>query len=182
MKGQHQKTIRTLLSSVREYKKASLWCPVFVVLEVLMEVLVPGVMALIIDKGINGGSINYILKVGAVLILMSMLALFFGIMAGTNAAKASAGMAGNLRMDMFHHIQDFSFANIDRFSSSSLETRLTTDDQCTERISDGHPDCNPWTYHAGIRSGHGAGNQQGSVHDFFYHTSHPRVRAFFHCD
>lgn len=127
MKGQHQKTIRTLLSSVREYKKASLWCPVFVVLEVLMEVLVPGVMALIIDKGINGGSINYILKVGAVLILMSMLALFFGIMAGTNAAKASAGMAGNLRMDMFHHIQDFSFANIDRFSSSSLVTRLTTD-------------------------------------------------------
>lgn len=76
MKGQHQKTIRTLLSSVREYKKASLWCPVFVVLEVLMEVLVPGVMALIIDKGINGGSINYILKVGAVLILMSMLAVF----------------------------------------------------------------------------------------------------------
>lgn len=65
-----------MLSSVREYKKASLWCPVFVVLEVLMEVLVPGVMALIIDKGINGGSINYILKVGAVLILMSMLALF----------------------------------------------------------------------------------------------------------
>ena len=87
MKGQHQKTIRTLLSSVREYKKASLWCPVFVVLEVLMEVLVPGVMALIIDKGINGGSINYILKVGAVLILMSMLALFFGIMAGTNAVS-----------------------------------------------------------------------------------------------
>ena len=169
MKGQHQKTIRTLLSSVREYKKASLWCPVFVVLEVLMEVLVPGVMALIIDKGINGGSINYILKVGAVLILMSMLALFFGIMAGTNAAKASAGMAGNLRMDMFHHIQDFSFADHGC-------------DQCTERISDGHPDCNPWTYHAGVRSGHGAGNQQGSVHDFFYHTSHPRVRAFFHCD
>ena len=127
MKGQHQKTIRTLLSSVREYKKASLWCPVFVVLEVLMEVLVPGVMALIIDKGINGGSINYILKVGAVLILMSMLALFFGIMAGTNAAKASAGMAKNLRKDMFYRIQDFSFANIDRFSPSSLVTRLTTD-------------------------------------------------------
>ncbi len=127
MKGQHQKTIRTLLSSVREYKKASLWCPVFVVLEVLMEVLVPGVMALIIDRGINGGSIHYILKVGLVLIIMSMLALFFGIMAGTNAAKASAGMAKNLRKDMFYRIQDFSFANIDRFSPSSLVTRLTTD-------------------------------------------------------
>ncbi|SFS21145.1 ATP-binding cassette, subfamily B [Enterocloster citroniae] len=125
--GQHKKTIRTLLSSVREYKKPSLRCPVFVVLEVLMEVLVPGVMALIIDRGINGGSIHYILKVGLVLIIMSMLALFFGIMAGTNAAKASAGMAKNLRKDMFYRIQDFSFANIDRFSPSSLVTRLTTD-------------------------------------------------------
>lgn len=101
----------------------------FVVLEVLMEVLVPGVMALIIDKGINGGSISYILKVGAILVVMSMLALFFGIMAGTNAAKASAGMAKNLRKDMFHHVQDFSFANIDRFSPSSLVTRLTTNVQ-----------------------------------------------------
>ncbi len=127
MIGQHKKTIRTLLSSVREYKKPSFRCPVFVVLEVLMEVLVPGVMALIIDRGINGGSIHYILKVGLVLIIMSMLALFFGIMAGTNAAKASAGMAKNLRKDMFYRIQDFSFANIDRFSPSSLVTRLTTD-------------------------------------------------------
>lgn len=127
MKGQHRKTIRALMASVREYKRPSLLCPVFVVLEVLMEVLVPGVMALIIDKGINGGSVSYILKVGAVLIIMSMMALFFGIMAGTNAAKASAGMAGNLRKDMFHHVQDFSFANIDRFSPSSLVTRLTTD-------------------------------------------------------
>lgn len=127
MKGQHRKTIRALMASVREYKRPSLLCPVFVVLEVLMEVLVPGVMALIIDKGINGGSVSFILKVGAVLIVMSMLALFFGIMAGTNAAKASAGMAGNLRKDMFHHVQDFSFANIDRFSPSSLVTRLTTD-------------------------------------------------------
>lgn len=127
MIGQHKKTIRTLLSSVREYKKPSLRCPVFVVLEVLMEVLVPGVMALIIDRGINGGSTHYILKVGLVLIIMSMLALFFGIMAGTNAAKASAGMAKNLRKDMFYRIQDFSFANIDRFSPSSLVTRLTTD-------------------------------------------------------
>ena len=127
MIGQHKKTIRTLLSSVREYKKPSLRCPVFVVLEVLMEVLVPGVMALIIDRGINGGSIHYILKVGLVLIIMSMLALFFGIMAGTNAAKASAGMAKNLRKDMFYRIQGFSFANIDRFSPSSLVTRLTTD-------------------------------------------------------
>lgn len=115
MIGQHKKTIRTLLSSVREYKKPSLRCPVFVVLEVLMEVLVPGVMALIIDRGINGGSIHYILKVGLVLIIMSMLALFFGIMAGTNAAKASAGMAKNLRKDMFYRIQDFSFANLTGF-------------------------------------------------------------------
>ena len=127
MKGQHQKTVRALLGSVREYKKPSLLCPVFVVLEVLMEVLVPGVMALMIDKGMSGGSIGYILKIGAVLLVMSMMALVFGILAGTNAARASAGMARNLRKDMFHHIQEFSFSNIDRFSPSSLVTRLTTD-------------------------------------------------------
>ena len=78
MKGQHQKTVRALLGSVREYKKPSLLCPVFVVLEVLMEVLVPGVMALMIDKGMSGGSIGYILKIGAVLLVMSMMALVFG--------------------------------------------------------------------------------------------------------
>lgn len=127
MKGQHQKTVRALLGSVREYKKPSLLCPVFVVLEVLMEVLVPGVMALMIDKGMSGGSIGYILKIGAVLLVMSMMALVFGILAGANAARASAGMARNLRKDMFHHIQEFSFSNIDRFSPSSLVTRLTTD-------------------------------------------------------
>lgn len=127
VKGQHQKTVRALLGSVREYKKPSLLCPVFVVLEVLMEVLVPGVMALMIDKGMSGGSIGYILKIGAVLLVMSMMALVFGILAGTNAARASAGMARNLRKDMFHHIQEFSFSNIDRFSPSSLVTRLTTD-------------------------------------------------------
>ena len=73
MKGQHQKTVRALLGSVREYKKPSLLCPVFVVLEVLMEVLVPGVMALMIDKGMSGGSIGYILRIGAVLLVMSMM-------------------------------------------------------------------------------------------------------------
>ena len=82
MKGQHQKTVRALLGSVREYKNPSLLCPVFVVLEVLMEVLVPGVMALMIDKGMSGGSISYILKIGAVLLVMSMMALVFGILAG----------------------------------------------------------------------------------------------------
>lgn len=80
-----------------------------------MEVLVPGVMALMIDKGMSGGSIGYILKIGAVLLVMSMMALVFGILAGTNAARASAGMARNLRKDMFHHIQEFSFPILTAF-------------------------------------------------------------------
>ena len=182
MKGQHQKTVRALLGSVREYKKPSLLCPVFVVLEVLMEVLVPGVMALMIDKGMSGGSIGYILKIGAVLLVMSMMALVFGILAGTNAARASAGMARNLRKDMFHHIQEFSFSNIDRFSPSSLVTRLTTDItnvqnayQMVIRIAiRGH--------HALFCADYGYGNQQGAFHHLFYRAANPGSGALLHCD
>ena len=167
MKGQHQKTVRALLGSVREYKKPSLLCPVFVVLEVLMEVLVPGVMALMIDKGMSGGSIGYILKIGAVLLVMSMMALVFGILAGTNAARASAGMARNLRKDMFHHIQEFSFSNIDRFSPSSLVTRLTTDITNVQNA---------------FCADYGYGNQQGAFHHLFYRAANPGSGALLHCD
>lgn len=118
---------KKLFESIREYKKESILAPVFVVLEVLMEVLIPLLMANIIDVGIAGGDMGYIVKVGLLLVVMAMLALFFGARAGKYAAIGAAGYAKNLRHDIFYKIQDFSFGNIDHFSTSSLVTRLTTD-------------------------------------------------------
>ena len=116
---------RRLFQSVREFKKESVLSPVFVILEVLMEVLIPLMMAKIIDVGIMNGDMGYIIGMGAVLV--AMLALFFGVKAGNYAAKAGAGYAKNLRHDIFYKIQQFSFKNIDRFSTPGLVTRLTTD-------------------------------------------------------
>ena len=118
---------RKLLQSVREYKKESILAPILVALEVLMEVLIPLMMAKIIDVGMVQGDMGYIVKVGLMLVVMAMLALFFGAKAGQLAAVAAAGYAKNLRHDIFYKIQDFSFGNIDHFSTSSLVTRLTTD-------------------------------------------------------
>ena len=118
---------RKLFRSIREYKKESILAPVFVVLEVFMEVLIPLLMANIIDIGIANGDMGYITKMGILLVVMAMLALFFGAIAGNMAAKGAAGYAKNLRHDIFYKIQDFSFKNIDKFSTSSLVTRLTTD-------------------------------------------------------
>ena len=118
---------RKLLRSVREYKRQSFLTPVLVALEVLMEVLIPLLMANIIDIGITQGDMGYIIRVGLLLILMAVVALFFGAKAGQLAAIASAGYAKNLRHDIFYKVQDFSFGNIDHFSTSGLVTRLTTD-------------------------------------------------------
>ena len=118
---------RKLLRSVREYKRQTILTPVLVMLEVLLEVLIPLLMANIIDVGITNGDMGYIIKLGLLLVVMAMLALFFGAKAGQLAAVASAGYAKNLRHDIFYKIQDFSFGNIDHFSTSSLVTRLTTD-------------------------------------------------------
>ena len=118
---------RKLLRSVREYKRQSFLTPVLVALEVLMEVLIPLLMANIIDIGIMQGDMGYIDKTGVLLVVMAILALFFGAKAGQLAAIASAGYAKNLRHDIFYKIQDFSFGNIDHFSTSGLVTRLTTD-------------------------------------------------------
>ena len=117
----------TLLRSVREYKKQSVLAPIFVILEVLMEVLIPMEMAKIIDIGISGGDLGYIVQRGVILVCMAMLALWFGMMAGNMAAIAGAGYAKNLRHDIFYKIQEFSFKNIDHFSTSGLVTRMTTD-------------------------------------------------------
>lgn len=118
---------KTLLKSVREYKKQSVMAPLLVVLEVFMEVLIPLEMAKIIDVGIAQGDMNYIIQRGVILVVMAMLALFFGVQAGNMAAVAGAGYAKNLRHDIFYKIQEFSFYNIDHFSTSGLVTRMTTD-------------------------------------------------------
>ena len=118
---------KTLLRSVREYKKQSILAPLLVILEVLMEVLIPLEMAKIIDVGIANGDMSYILQRGLLLVVMAMLALFFGVQAGNMAAIAGAGYARNLRHDIFYKVQDFSFKNIDHFSTSGLVTRMTTD-------------------------------------------------------
>lgn len=118
---------KTLLKSMREYKKQSILTPVFVILEVLMEVLIPFQMAKIIDVGINEKNMPYILETGGILVVMAILALIFGALAGKFAAEAGAGYAKNLRRDIFYKIQNFSFKNIDHFSTSSLVTRMTTD-------------------------------------------------------
>lgn len=119
--------LKTLMGSIREFKKDSFLAPFYVIIEVLMEVLIPFYMADIIDIGIANGSLNYIIKLGLFLFFLAIISLITGTLAGKYAAKASAGFARNLRKDMFYKIQDFSFANIDKFSTASLVTRLTTD-------------------------------------------------------
>ena len=119
--------IKKLLSCVREYKLPSILSPLTVSMEVLIEVLIPYLMADLIDYGINKGDMPYILKMGLFLFLSALVSLMFGVLSGRFAAKASAGFAKNMRHDMFHAVQDFSFSNIDKFSTASIITRLTTD-------------------------------------------------------
>lgn len=119
--------IKKLASYVKEYKKYAILTPIFVILEVVMEVIIPLLMAKIIDVGIQNNDIKYILEIGALLIVSAIMSLIFGMLSGKFAAKASAGYSKNLRKAMFHKIQDYSFENIDKFSTSSLVTRMTTD-------------------------------------------------------
>ena len=118
--------IKKLMKSIREYKRESILTPVIVILEVFMEILIPFLMATLIDH-IENGNMDYIVRIGIVLIICAALALLFGGLAGKYAATASAGFAKNLRFDMFKRVQDFSFANIDHFSTGGIVTRLTTD-------------------------------------------------------
>ena len=119
--------VRKLLRSVREYKKHSILAPVFVIFEVIMEVVIPLLMANLIDFGIDDGNLEYIVKMGIVLVVFALISLIFGILSGRSAAIASAGFAKNLRKDMYYKVQNFSFSNIDKFSTASIVTRLTTD-------------------------------------------------------
>lgn len=119
--------VKKLLKSVREYKKASLLAPLFVAIEVFMEVLIPFLMAKLIDNGVEKGNMDYTWKTGIILIVCACVSLTFGILSGKMASVASAGLAKNLRKDLFYKVQKFSFSNIDKFSTSSLVTRMTTD-------------------------------------------------------
>lgn len=119
--------LKTLLAQVKEYKKPSILTPVFAILEVFMEVMIPFLMASIIDEGIGKGNVNYAIKMGLVMLLMAMLSLTFGVLAGRFAARASSGFARNLRKGMFENIQTFAFSNIDKYSTAGLVTRMTTD-------------------------------------------------------
>lgn len=118
---------KKLMAYIKEYKLASLLAPIFVSLEVVMEVLIPMMMAQIIDVGLANNNIPYVYKIGIIMMGMALVSLLFGALSGRYAAVASAGVAKNLRQAIYHKIQDFSFANIDKFSTSSLVTRLTTD-------------------------------------------------------
>ena len=119
--------LKTLGAQVKEFKRDSFMTPVFMILEVVMEMIIPIMMASIIDKGVDVGDMNHIYRMGGCMILAAIAGLFFGIMGGKYGARASTGFARNLRKAMFENIQTFSFANIDKFSTSGLVTRLTTD-------------------------------------------------------
>ena len=125
------RTKKILRDSVREYRGISLRAPVYVTLESIMECVIPFLMAMLIDYGIDGnngaGDMGYIWKMGLILIGCTVITLLFGALAGKTAAEASAGYAKNLRHDLYYHVQDFSFSNIERFSTASLVTRMTTD-------------------------------------------------------
>ncbi len=119
--------IKRLLQCVREYKTASILTPICVTMESAMEVVIPLLMASLIDKGIEAGNMAHVWKIGALLVLGALVSLLFGALGGSCAAKAGAGFARNLRHDIFYGVQKFSFSNIDKFSASGIVTRLTTD-------------------------------------------------------
>ncbi len=119
--------LKTLGAQIKEYKKASIATPVFMIGEVIMETVIPLLMASIIDDGVNKSDLNHIYLIGGLMVLTAVLSLAFGIGGGVYGAKASTGFARNLRRAMYDNIQTFSFSNIDKFSTSGLVTRLTTD-------------------------------------------------------
>ncbi len=119
--------IKRLSKCIREYKLPSILAPIFISIEVILEVFIPKIMGKLIDNGIDMGDTAYVIKMGFVLVILCSLSLLSGVASGNAAAKASSGFAKNLRHDMYHNVQNFSFASIDKFSTSGLVTRLTTD-------------------------------------------------------
>ena len=119
--------IKTIAVHIKGYIKESVLTPLFMILEVVMETIIPLLMATMIDNGISKGNMEHIIITGLLMLLCALVALFAGAMGGVFGAKASAGFAKNLRMAMFENIQSFSFSNIDKYSTAGLVTRMTTD-------------------------------------------------------
>ena len=119
--------LKTLLAQVKEFKRASIATPLFMILEVIMEMIIPLMMASIIDDGVEAGNLQHIYVVGVWMVLAAVIGLLAGMGGGKYGAKASTGFARNLRQAMFENIQTYSFSNIDKFSTAGLVTRLTTD-------------------------------------------------------
>ena len=119
--------LKTLSAQIKEYKKPSILAPFFIVCEVIVELLIPFLMASIIDKGVSSGNMKHVYLIGGIMVLMAMCSLTFGVLSGKYAAKASTGFAKNLRKAMYENIQSFSFSNIDKYSTAGLVTRMTTD-------------------------------------------------------
>lgn len=119
--------LKTLATQVKEYKKASIITPIFIICEVIMELLIPLLMSTLIDDGISTGDMKHVFIIGGVMVVIAALSLLFGVLAGKYAAFASTGFAKNLRQSMYENIQSFSFSNIDKYSTAGLVTRMTTD-------------------------------------------------------
>ena len=118
---------RTLAKSIRQYKKPSFLTMIFMALEVSMEIFIPFLMAKVLDKGLLNGDIQYVLEIGALMFIMACLSMLFGVLGGKYSSDAAVGFSANIRQDIYENIQSFAFDNIDKYSSSSLITRLTTD-------------------------------------------------------
>ena len=119
--------IKKLSVYVGEFKKEALLSPICIAIEVIMEVILPVLMAAVIDNGVNVGDMNYVVKMGLLMVIVAFISLTGGALCGKYAAIASCGFARNLRTALFRKVQDFSFANIDKFSTAGLVTRMTTD-------------------------------------------------------
>ena len=152
--------IKKLVSHLGEYKAASIKTPLFAALEAIMDVLLPTIMAFIIDQGIEKGDMNAIIRYGLLTFLVAAIALVLGVLAGKYAAEASTGFAGNLRDAMYENIQHYSFSNIDKFSTAGLVTRMTTD---VTNVQNAFQRARPGA--SGVRPVHGRDDRRPSVTD-----------------
>ena len=164
-----------LLRCVREYKKATVLNFIFILIEAVMETIIPFVTASMLNGVQQGTDMSFILSRGGLLIVLAICSLCAGAIAGKTSAEASAGFAKNLRSDMFASIQRFSFANIDRFSSSSLVTRLTT--EYAAGVHDDHPHGGACASYAYLLDNHGVHNGRRARDFLCYHHSRARFRT-----
>ena len=155
--------IKKLVSHLGEYKAASIKTPLFAALEAIMDVLLPTIMAFIIDQGIEKGDMNAIIRYGLLTFLVAAIALVLGVLAGKYAAEASTGFAGNLRDAMYENIQHYSFSNIDKFSTAGLVTRMTTDVTNVERLPDDRTHVRARPGASGVCNVHGCGHRRPAV-------------------